>query len=267
LLLILQGSEMNRRAFTAVVLASLLIPGAAAAQQVKAQDVKIYAAAVMKTPLTAIAAEFEKATGKKVTLVFDTAGATEQRFRADADAALLITSAPLIRRAEGNGALKDGTATLLGSTFAGVAVTPGAKKPDVSSPDKLKAALLAANRIAVSDPARGATVGTHFMKVIEALGVKDDVLRKVRLSADGVETVRLVVAGEADLGVSQSSEIVQGSHDALAGPFPGEFALNTDFALWHRNTISPTVAELVARVTGPTGREKLGEEGIVPAAR
>jgi molybdate transport system substrate-binding protein len=258
---------MTGKMFAAILVFSGLIPGAAAAQTARAQEVKIYAAAVMKTPLTAIAAEYEKATGNKVTLVFDTAGATEQRFRADSDATLLITSAPLIKRADGAGTLKDGTTTLLGSTFAGVAVTPGAKKPDVSSPDRLKAALLAANRIAVSDPARGATVGTHFMKVIEALGVKDEVLRKVRLSTDGVETVRLVVAGEADLGVSQSSEIVQGSHDALAGPFPGEFALNTDFALWHRNTISPAVAELVARMTGPAGREKLGEEGIVPAAR
>jgi molybdate transport system substrate-binding protein len=252
--------------FAAIALVSSLIPAAAAAQPAKAQDVKIYAAAVMKTPLTAIAAEYEKATGNKVTLVFDTAGATEQRFRADADAALLITSAPLIRRAESTGALKDGTTTLLGSTFAGVAVTPGSKKPDVSSPEKLKAALLAANRIAVSDPARGATVGTHFMKVVEALGVKDDVLRKIRLSTDGVETVRLVVAGEADLGVSQSSEIVQGSHDALAGPFPGEFALTTDFSLWHRKDISPAAADIVARLMGPTGREKLAEEGIVPPA-
>jgi molybdate transport system substrate-binding protein len=257
---------MNRRTFTTVYMVSLLISGATAAPQAKAQDVKIYAAAVMKTPLTAIAAEYEKATGNKIALVFDTAGATEQRFRADADAALLITSAPLIKRAEGSGALKDGISTLLGSTFAGVAVTPGSKKPDVSSPEKLKAALLAASRIAVSDPARGATVGTHFMKVIEALGVKDDVLRKVRLSADGVETVRLVVAGEADFGVSQSSEIVQGSHDALAGPFPGEFALNTDFSLWHRSGISQAAADIVARLTSPGGREKLAAEGIVPAA-
>ena len=52
-----------------------------------AVNVKVYAAAVVKTPLTAIAAEFETATGNKVTLVFDTAGATEQKFRADADAA------------------------------------------------------------------------------------------------------------------------------------------------------------------------------------
>lgn len=255
---------MKRGMFAAILLVSVLISGAAGTQTAKAEDVKIYAAAVVKVPLAAIAAEYEKATGNKVILVFDTAGATAQKFRADSEAALLITTERLIRNAESTTALRDGTSTLLGSTFAGVAVTPGAKKPDISSPEKLKAALLAANRIAVSDPARGATVGTHFMKVIEALGVKDDVLRKVRFSSDGVETIRLVVEGGADLGVSQSSEIVQASRDALAGPFPKEFALATDFLLWHRDNISPAVAGLVARLTGPAGREKLAAEGITP---
>jgi molybdate transport system substrate-binding protein len=253
--------------FAAILLGSALVSGGAATQPGKAEEVKIYAAAVVKTPLSAIAAEYEKATGNKVALVFDTAGATEQRFRADSDAALLMTTVPLIRKAESAGALRDGTSALLGSTVAGVAVTPGSTKPDVSSPEKLKAALLAARRIAVSDPARGATVGTHFMKMIEALGVKDDLSGKIRFSRDGVETVRLVVEGEADLGVSQSSEIVQASHDAFAGPFPNEFALTTDFALWHRNDVSPAVADLVARLTGPAGRARLAAEGIIAPVR
>ncbi len=257
---------MKREMFAAILLGSALTSGAAITQPAKGEDVKVYAAAVMKAPLTTVAVEYEKATGNKVTLVFDTAGATAQRFGTDSEAALLITTERLIRNAESTKALRDGTSILLGSTFAGVAVTPRSTKPDVSSPEKLKTALLAANRIAVSDPARGATVGTHFMKVIEALGVKDDVLRKIRFSNDGVETVRLVVEGEADLGVSQSSEIVQASPDALAGPFPKEFALTTDFSLWHRNNISPAVADLVARLTGPAGREKLAAEGVSPPA-
>jgi molybdate transport system substrate-binding protein len=261
-----KGGYMKNGMVMTILVVSVLLSGAAATQTARAENVKIYAAAVVKAPLAAIAAEYETATGNKVSLVFDTAGATAQRFQADSEAALLITNERLIRNAESEAELRDGTSTRLGSTFAGVAVTPGARKPDVSSPEKLKTALLAANRIAVSDPARGATVGTHFMKVIEALGVKDDVLRKVTFSNDGVETVRLVVEGAADFGVSQSSEIVQAAHDALAGPFPKEFALTTDFSLWHRNNISPAVADLVARLTGPAGREKLAAEGITSLA-
>src|SRR5258707_13409771 len=222
--------------------------------------------AVAKGPLTAIDADYEKATGNMVTLLFDTGGAKEQKFSADPQAALLIMTMPLIRDAESTGALRDGTSTLLGSTVAGVAVPPKSAKPDVSTPEKLKAALLAAKRIAVSDPARGATVGTHFMKVIEALGVKDEVLRKTTLASDGIETMRLVLEGKADIGVSQSSEIVQASPDSLAGPFPKEFALATDFSLWHRNTMSVAVKDFVAVLTGPTGRAKLAAGGVMPPA-
>jgi molybdate transport system substrate-binding protein len=242
--------------------------GIAAAQAASGETVKIYAAAVMKTPLTALAADYEKKTGTKIAVVYDTAGATEQKFRADPDADLLITTVALIRNAEKSGALKDGTSTPLGSTFAGVAVTPRSAKPDVSSPEKLKAALLAAKSIAVSDPSRGATVGTHFMKVIETLGVKDQVMPKITLARDGVETMHMVVEGRVEMGVSQSSEIVQASPDAMAGPFPAQFALTTDFTLWHRRDISPAVRDFVGVLMSREGREKMAADGLaLPAAR
>jgi molybdate transport system substrate-binding protein len=257
---------MRIRLVIAFLLVSALTAGSASAQSATGANLKIYAAAVVKTPLTAIAADYEKTTGNAVTLVFDTAGATARRFRADPQAALLITSAPLIRNAESTGALRDGTSTVLGSTAASVAVPPGSAKPDVSSPEKLKAALLAAKRIAVSDPSRGATVGTHFMKVIEALGVKDEILPKITFAPNGVATMHLVLEEGVDLGVSQSSEILQANRDAMAGPFPKEFALVTDFSLWHRNDMSPAVRDFLAALTGPTGRARLAAEGIMPPA-
>jgi ABC-type molybdate transport system substrate-binding protein len=104
------------------------------------------------------------------------------------------------------------------------------------------------------------------MKVIEGLGVKDQVLPKVTLANDGVETVHLVLEGKADIGVSQSSEILQGNPGGFAGPFPAEFALTTDFSLWHRSSISPAARDLVARMTSPAGREKFAAGGVMPPA-
>ena len=227
-----------------------------------AEDVKVYAAAVVKSPLLKMAAEYEAATGNKVVAVFDTAGATEQKFRADPAAALLVTTETLIGDRIASGTLTDGTTVRLGSVVAGIAVQPGAPKPDISTPEKLKAALLSAPRIAFSDPARGATVGTHFVKVIEALGIKDQVMGKATVAPDGVETMRLVLEKKADLGVSQMSEIVQADKDALVGPFPREFDLSTTFALWHRTNISPAAANFAALLTSAAGHAKLADEGF-----
>ena len=136
----------------------------------------------------------------------------------------------------------------------------------MSTAAKLKTALLSARRIAFSDPARGATVGTHFVKVIEALGIKDEVLRKATLAPDGVETMRLVLEKKADIGVSQMSEIVQANRDALVGPFPGEFDLATTFSLWYRADVSSAARDFIALLTGEAGRAKLEAEGFRPAS-
>src|SRR6266705_168822 len=90
-----------------------------------AEDLKVYAAAAFKSPLLEIATQYETSTGHKVTLIFDTAGATEQKFRDDPEAVLLVTTLTLINDAEKMGRLKDGTTYRLGDTVAGLAFSPG----------------------------------------------------------------------------------------------------------------------------------------------
>jgi molybdate transport system substrate-binding protein len=227
-----------------------------------ADDVKVYAAAAVKSPFVKLADDYKKATGHTVVFVFDTAGATEQKFRADASAGLLITTEALIAERIKSGALNGGTSRRLGATVAGIAVPPGSPKPDISTPAKLKSALLAARGIAFSDPARGATVGTHFLKVIETLGIKDDVMRKATVAPDGVETMRLVLDKKVDLAVSQTSEIVQANPDALVGPFPGEFELATTFSVWYRTDVAPAVRDFAALITSRAGQARLAAEGF-----
>jgi molybdate transport system substrate-binding protein len=235
-------------------------------QPVFADDLKVYVAAAFKSPLTEIAAQYEAATSNKVTLIFDTAGATEQKFRNDPQASLLITTVTVINDAEKMGRLKKGTTYRLGATFAGLAFYPGSAKPDVSTPEKLRDALLAAKRIVFSDPARGATVGIHFMKVIDSLGVKNEVLGKATLAKDGPDTMRLLLEEKIDLGVTQISEILQANPDAVAGPFPRQFELATVYSAWYRNNVSQSVKAFVALLNSPASRTKLVENGIRPAA-
>ncbi|MDB5755159.1 MAG: hypothetical protein JWR56_1587, partial [Massilia sp.] len=54
-----------------------------------AEELKLYAAAGVKSPVEQMARDFEKSTGQKITLVFDTAGAAEQKFLADGSATFL----------------------------------------------------------------------------------------------------------------------------------------------------------------------------------
>ena len=247
------------------LLVAPLVLAVTVASSASGEELKIYAAAGVKAPFLTLAADYEKKTGHRITVVFDTAGATNKQFLADRSAVLLITTQPLIAEGEKSGRLIGGVTAPLGDTVAGLAAPPGAAKPDVSTPERLKAALLSARRIAFSDPARGATVGTHFMKVIEALGIKDEVLKKATLAQDGVETMRLVLEGQVDLGVTQTSEIVQANRAAVVGPFPKEFDLATTYSLWHRAGASAAVRGFAALLTSPAGRAALAAEGLRPA--
>jgi molybdate transport system substrate-binding protein len=236
----------------------------AASANVLADELKLYAAAGVKSPVERMAADFEKATGQKVTLLFDTAGAAQQKFLADPSAGILITTATLIGASEKSAKLKDGTTVVVGDTIGGLAGTPGKPKPDISTSEKLKAALLAAPRIVFSDPARGATVGQHFMKVIEALGIKDEVLKKATLAPDGLVTMKMVLDGQADLAVTQLSEIIQANPDALVGPFPKEFELASTYSLWMHND-APAAAKAFAQlISSPAERAKLQTYGLRP---
>ena len=226
------------------------------------QELTLYAAAGVKAPLTDLAAVFEKETGTKVSLKFDTAGAAEQQFHADPQATFLVTTKVRIDLGVQSGSLSGGTVLPLGDTVAGFAASPGTAHPDISTTEKFKAVLLATPSIAFSDPARGATVGTHFLKVITALGIKDEVLKKATLAADGVETMKLVLAGKVALGITQISEIVQADKDSLVGPFPGEFDLATTYSLWYSDGASPQAKAFAAFLDQPSSRARLQDDGL-----
>lgn len=250
--------------FIAFSIISALVASVGLAQSDDGEDLVIYAAAAVKTSLTQIAANHERMTGRNVTVVFDSAGATQRNYLADPNADLLITSPARIEQAQRAGSLPEGTTIVLGTTVAGVAVPPGTVKPDISSAENLRAALLAAERIAFSDPSRGATVGNHFMTVIRALGIEDEVLAKATLAPNGIETMRLVLEEGVDIGITQSVEVVQANRDALAGPFPPEFELATSYALWHSDDISAQARDFVAVLLEPESRAIIAEEGLAP---
>jgi molybdate transport system substrate-binding protein len=101
-----------------------------------------------------------------------------------------------------------GTVQDLGIVSVGVAVRPGSPRPDVSNVDTFRAALIAAQSVTYTDPAAGGTAGSYFTAVIEKLGLADALAGKRRLAADGLDVMRQIKSGEAELGITQVSEIL-----------------------------------------------------------
>ena len=101
---------------------------------------------------------------------------------------------------------------------AAVAVKAGTTRPDISSPEKLKEALLAAKAVCYS---RGAS-GIHFEQACERLGIKDIVAAKLVKPRPGEMVGPVLVRGEADIGVQQPAELLPVSGIEIIGPLPPE---------------------------------------------
>ncbi len=228
-----------------------------------AAEYRLYAAAGIKIPLIALSQTYRTESGHSIVNDFDTAGAAEKKFLADPNASFLITTKPRIDKAIASKLLTDGQAIHLVDTAAGIASSQ-AVKPVIRNGGDLKAALLGANKIAFSDPARGATVGLHFVKVIRELGIEQEVMAKAVVARDGIETMRLIQSKTVDIGITQMSEVVQADRATLVGPFPKEFELVSQYVLWYKTTGDAGVDGFVKLLASARAAGIFAQEGLLP---
>ena len=120
-----------------------------------------------------------------------------------------------------------GTDATFASSGMAVVVTP---KPDISTPEAFKQALLNAKAIAYSDPAAGGASGVHYAKVLERLGIVDQMKAKTKHPPPSGNTANLVVAGEADLAVQQEPEVMSVAGVDMVGPLPADLNNITVYA-------------------------------------
>jgi len=129
--------------------------------------------------------------------------------------------------------------------------------------DALKHALLNAKSIVYADPSKGGASGVYFARVIDRLGIADQLKSKTIL-VPGAQAAEIVAKGEAEIGVGQGSEIVPVEGAELLGPLPGEFASTTVFTAGIGNS-SKVVAEaklLIQFLGGPVARPVLSAKGF-----
>jgi len=170
--------------------------------------------------------------------------------------------------------VKDGKAAVshvvvIARSGIAVAVRKGAPKPDISSPEALKRTLLAAKSIKYSDPAAGGASGNHFTKVIERLGIANEMRPKTILAKPGDDTGVLVANGQAELGVHQFQVLVSVAGIEIVGPLPGDLQDTIIFAAAiMRGAKSPEASKaLVDFLRTPESAAAIKAKGMEPAGR
>jgi molybdate transport system substrate-binding protein len=144
---------------------------------------------------------FESATGNKVKISTKGGPALIAEVK-QGGVDLIITNTETVDALAASGEMAGNGKTLLMISKVGIAVKAGAPEPDVGTPDKLKAALMAAKTVGYS---RGAS-GVHFLTVIQKLGIADAVKAKAVI-VQGRPVGAAIASGEAEIGVQQVAEL------------------------------------------------------------
>lgn len=191
-----------------------------------AAEVQVLSAVGMRQVLLELGPKFERATGHTFTTTFDAFGFIMKRLEGGAVVDVVIVPRAGVEQLTKAGKVVAGSATDVASSIAGVAVRNNAPKPDISSAEAFKRTLLDAKSVARPDPAAGGSSGLHIVKVLERLGIANEVNAKsVWASRPGDPRAMpgySVADGRAEIALHQVQELLAVPGIEIVGPFPPE---------------------------------------------
>ncbi len=168
---------------------------------------------------------YQQRTGNTLNALYDSMSGIAARVTAREALDVLLMPVATIESYIAQGIVQ-GTCTPLANIGLAVGVTKGQPVPDVSTPEKLRAALLAAHGV-VHAPPTATPSGAQSDKVIKELGLADKiaVTHKVGLAGG----LAAIASGKATLGIFPKSEIISAMGITLAGPLPSPLQLTITY--------------------------------------
>ena len=232
-------------------------------QPATAAEIKVLTTGAFKQVVVALVPEFEKATGHKVVVDNGTVGQLQKRVDDGEAFDVLVLSPKGIEDYIKSGKIVAGSNANLAKVGVGVMVKEGAPKPDISTVEAFKQALLKAKSVGYIDPASGGSSGIYVAGLLDKLGIADQVKPKTKLKKGGY-VADLIVSGEAELGIHQISEIVPVKEVTLIGPLPAEIQNYTTYAVGLGSGAKQAEAAkaFIKVLTGPSAAAVLKTAGM-----
>jgi molybdate transport system substrate-binding protein len=205
---------------------------------------------------------FEAATGYQVDTIWSSTIHIGNHVASVEPFDLVIASAVSIEGFVKDGSVVSASRVDLMRSGVGVAVKEGAPKPDISSGDTVRRALLGARAVAYSQ----GPSGVYLRGLFEKLGVADAIAAKSVQSEPGTPVARYLANGDADLGFQQVSELIHEPGITFVGPLPADIQCVTVFssAVLNRAESPEAAAALQAFLTDPAVDAVIRGHGMEP---
>ena len=147
-----------------------------------------------------------------------------------------------------------------------VAIRRGNPRPDISSVESFKAALLAAKSISYTNPVDGGFSGVYLAKLFQRLGIAEKLAPKTRLARGGTSSGVLVASGEAEMAIQTTSDLLPTPGIEIVGPLPAEIQSFTVISAGiGAGAVDPAAAkQLILLLASPAVYPVLRETGLEP---
>jgi molybdate transport system substrate-binding protein len=228
----------------------------AASISVHADEIRVISSNALKPVLEQVAPQFENATGHKLVFTWGQAEILKGR---SFDVAML--TAAVIDSLITQGRLTGATRTAVAVSATGLAVRKGAVKPDIRTVETFKRTLLDARSITFAE--QGGT-GAYLKSLFDRLGIADALAGKLRPLRSNQGPAEAVADGEAEIGLTQISEILPYEGVELVGPLPSEVQLTTTYvtAIGAGTSHLDAASSLIKFITAPAAAPVLRAKGL-----
>jgi molybdate transport system substrate-binding protein len=176
------------------------------ASTAQAAEVTLIGSVAFKGPLEILVPQFTKATGHSVKLTLTSAAGAAKQVKDGAICDVVLITPAGLDDLQAAGVTSALTRQTIGTTSVSLAFKAGSPAPDIATPEKLRAVLLAANAISASDPANGGASSTYFLALSDRMGIGAEMRAKLIPTKSGDGAVP-VAEGKAALGIGLSSEL------------------------------------------------------------
>lgn len=193
-------------------------------------ELKVFSTIGVQAALEELTPKFETMSGTKLAITWSTAALLVKRVEAGESADVYVLTKQSFDALTKNGKAEAGPDAVFASSGMAMVVKKGAPKPDISTAEAFKKTLLNTKTIAYSNPASGGASGVYLAKLLERMGIADQMKDKTKHTPPGGNTANLVVSGEAELAVQQEPEVVSVTGVDLVGPLPAELNNITTYA-------------------------------------
>jgi molybdate transport system substrate-binding protein len=223
----ISNREIKMRVATFVVAASVSLLTAYAAD---AQELRLFGGGHFQGSGEAVAEAFAAKTGIPTNYTPGNTGNGGMMRRIEAGEVMdvVVLNSDEMAEEAAAGHIKAGSYATFGRDRMGLAVPKGAPRPDISTPDKLKATLLAARAVGMQEPDPTGHSGKNILDILNGLGIFDEVRAKAVIIRRPTEEL---TAGTVDIAFWAYPELLEHDEVEVLGPAPAELGGFTDQAV------------------------------------